>query len=61
MVQKSGYITTWDVKEPVVNNGMNQLPTSTGDRRISEPSTVRLAGFELAVPLTLKSQFMDST
>ena len=41
MVQISGEKTTWDVQNPV-NNGINydKLPTSTGERRISEPSTV---------------------
>ena len=39
MVQKSGEKTTWDVQSSA--NGKNyKLPTSTGDRRISEPSTV---------------------
>ena len=31
--------TTWDVQKPCKQWGF-QLPTSTGDRRISEPSTV---------------------
>ncbi len=32
-------LTTWDVSHTLVNNGTN-LPTSTGERQISEPSTV---------------------
>ena len=36
MVQKS--CTTWDVQNHC--KSWNELPTSTGDRRISEPSTV---------------------
>ena len=32
--------TVWMVPKPVVNNGINQLPTSTGERRISGPPTV---------------------
>ena len=34
----------WDVTKPMVNNGINYL-SSTGDRRISEPSTVWLNQF----------------
>ena len=42
MVQKSGEKTTvWMVLKPILNNGMTQTTfPSTGDRRISEPSTV---------------------
>ena len=39
MVQKSGEKTTWEVKIPVNFLGF-QLPTSSGERRISEASTV---------------------
>ena len=41
MVQKSHSQPPFGCKKNLVDNGRNyQLPTSTGDRRISEPSTV---------------------
>ena len=53
--------TTWDV-QILINNGINYVPISTGERRISVPSTVYLLKFGVLdnfSPVGVRSDWMS--